>query len=173
MAELKVNISYSKEMQNKIDKYIDKLEMARSNAMKEISTRVQDKLLENMIKYDVDSSKILNSVVVIEHKDSLEISVGCEYAIFVEFGTGIIGSENPHPNPKKANWVYGNNGWWYPTTPEVQTRYPNQPTTYINGNLYAFTKGQKSKPFLYDTWLFATRIATKTLKKHIRGVKLD
>ena len=173
MAELKVNISYPKQVQEKLNKYIIELEKAQSNAINEISAKIQDKLLENMIKYNIDSVEILGSISVNTSNEGVEIKVGAKHAIFIEFGTGIVGSENPHPKPVRANWIYGNGGWWYPTTPQKQSRYPYQPTAIINNQLYAYTKGQKSKPFLYDTWLWATRSINNIFKKHIRRIKID
>ena len=67
------------------------------------------------------------------------IKAGATYAIFVEFGTGVVGSQSPHPNPQ--GWVYdknqhGESGW-----------------VYYNENAGGFrwTKGFKSRPFMYNT----------------------
>lgn len=173
MADMVISIDFKKGFKSKIPHYIKQFEITMEEAFKEISARVQDKLLENMIKYEVDSTNILNSIDVKVDKNGVEIKIGCDYAVFIEYGTGIVGSTNPHPNPKKNNWIYGNGGWWYPTTEVIQQRYPNQITNYYNGTLYAFTRGQKSKPFLYDTWLWATRSISPIINKHLRRIKID
>ncbi len=59
------------------------------------------------------------------------------YAVYVEFGTGIVGAESPHPD--KGSYVYdvnkhGEKGWVY----------------HKNGRFYR-TKGQPSRPFMYFT----------------------
>ena len=63
----------------------------------------------------------------------------CLYAAFVEYGTGIVGQSLPHPNPQE--WEYdinnhGLNGW-----------------IYYNGRdgKFHWTKGFKSRPFMYNT----------------------
>lgn len=67
------------------------------------------------------------------------IYTGCEWAKFVEFGTGIVGEENPHPDPSLANWKYdvnkhGEGGWYY----------------YRDGEWH-WTQGMPSRPFMYET----------------------
>lgn len=62
------------------------------------------------------------------------------HAAFVEFGTGVVGASDPHPNPGLAGWKYdvnehGEKGWWYPGK---------------DGKLH-WTKGMASRPFMYDT----------------------
>lgn len=61
------------------------------------------------------------------------------HSAFCEFGTGVVGAGNPHPDPIPG-WVYDSNqhgeaGWWY---------YDK------NGNK-RWTKGMPSRPFMYDT----------------------
>lgn len=173
MSSLTVNISYPNKVKAKLHNYSVALNEAKRNALREISGKIQDKLLENMIKYGVDSTEILGSIEFHADDEGIDIRIGCDYAMFVEFGTGVVGSENPHPNPAKAGWIYGDSGWWYPTTADKQKRYPHQRTTLINGQLYAYTEGQASKPFVYDTWLWASRSVNNIFRKHLRGIKID
>ena len=67
------------------------------------------------------------------------IRAGAYYAAYVEFGTGVVGSRAPHPDPQ--NWQYdvnqhGDKGWVY---------YDDE-----NGQ-FRWTKGFKSRPFMYNT----------------------
>ncbi|MBQ8279762.1 MAG: hypothetical protein IJZ23_07985 [Roseburia sp.] len=67
------------------------------------------------------------------------IYTGCEWAPYVEFGTGIVGSENPHPESGLTNWKYdinahGEAGWHY----------------FKDGEWH-WTKGMPSRPFMYET----------------------
>lgn len=90
----------------------------------------------------VDSGELLNSIEfekgdVISDGVTYYVYTGCDYAKFVEFGTGIVGSENPHPNP--SGWEYdsrnhGESGWLYPKDGEIH-----------------WTKGMPAKPFMYNT----------------------
>lgn len=61
------------------------------------------------------------------------------YAIYVEFGTGVVGSQSPHPAPQ--GWQYdinnhGDEGWVYYDEKAMKWRW---------------TKGFKSRPFMYNT----------------------
>ena len=67
------------------------------------------------------------------------IKAGAYYAAYVEFGTGVVGSQSPHPNPQ--GWQYdinnhGDEGWVY---------YDEYHGTF------RWTKGFKSRPFMYNT----------------------
>lgn len=64
----------------------------------------------------------------------------CKHAAFVEFGTGVVGANKPHPDIP-VPWAYdsnshGEDGWYY--YDEDQGRY-------------RFTKGMPSRPFMYET----------------------
>ncbi len=69
------------------------------------------------------------------------IYAGAWYAVYVEFGTGIRGSEAPHP-------LSGKTGWYYDITShgEAGWVYYNE-----NDNSYHWTDGMPSRPFMYDT----------------------
>ena len=67
------------------------------------------------------------------------IKAGSPYAVFVEFGTGIVGQTSPHPDPK--DWQYdinnhGEKGWWYFNDRDQK---------------WHWTKGIESRPFMYNT----------------------
>ena len=81
------------------------------------------------------------------------VIAGAPHAFYVEYGTGPIGEENPHPAPETANWQYDigptihelpnhpewGRGWWYPGD---------------DGKRH-WTQGQPSRPFMLNTlqWL--------------------
>ena len=79
------------------------------------------------------------------------VRISNDHAAFVEFGTGVVGMNNPHKNGEylsKASWAYatgrtifttkdGRIGWFYPT----------------DDGGYRFTEGMKSRPFMYETAL--------------------
>lgn len=68
------------------------------------------------------------------------IRTDCPYAVYVEFGTGVVGQRNPHPEPIEG-WEYdinkhGDAGWWYFNERDQK---------------WHWTKGMKSRPFMYNT----------------------
>ena len=79
------------------------------------------------------------------------VRVTSDHVAFVEFGTGVVGQNNPHKNGEYlsiAAWQYavgpkifttkdGRVGWIYPT----------------DDGGFRFTEGMKSRPFMYETAL--------------------
>ena len=79
------------------------------------------------------------------------ITVDCDYAVFVEFGTGTRGIGKPYPageimaevgyhymgGTKYVTLLDGRVGWYYPT----------------NDGTWRFTEGLPSRPFMYETAL--------------------
>lgn len=68
------------------------------------------------------------------------IFAGAPHAVFVEFGTGVVGAGNPHPDPV-GGWKYdinshGEAGWWYWSDSD---------------NNWHWTKGMPSRPFMWET----------------------
>lgn len=75
------------------------------------------------------------------------IKTDCPYAVYVEFGTGIVGQGNPHPAPE--GWKYdinehGEKGWVYYNERDGK---------------WHWTKGMASRPFMYNTAKELERIA--------------
>lgn len=139
------------------------------NGIKETVERLIEKLRENMILYGLGSSNLINNINVSETSTGIYIGVDTDYAMFVEYGTGIVGDANKHPKSNEFGWRYdvnnhGESGWWYPSSPDD----PN-PTKYLSETgWWAWTKGQRSKPFMYNTWLWGTRSINNIVNKHIR-----
>lgn len=80
------------------------------------------------------------------------------YAVYVEFGTGIVGESSPHELAGESgiSWEYDKNGhglkgWWYPAPwgwwIPTEGKYAGEPM--------AWTQGMPARPFMYNTlrWL--------------------
>jgi len=83
------------------------------------------------------------------------IYTGCEYAPFIEFGTGIVGSQNPHPDTSIANWKYdinehGEAGWFYFNERDGK---------------WHWTKGMQSRPFMFETGQELRKIIVKIARE--------
>lgn len=75
------------------------------------------------------------------------------YAVFVEYGTGIVGLNGPQHPFLPAGWVHdhnnhGDKGWVY-----VSNR----------DGLFHWTKGQPSRPFMYQTYMELIQMAQQKL----------
>lgn len=141
------------------------------NGYEELYFKTIDKLYENLSLVGLDGSRLANSqdLDVELHSDGISLSLGGDYAIYVEYGTGVVGRDSPHPDPSKFGWIYdinnrGEKGWWYPSSPND----PN-PTAYMNdlGKWWAWTKGQASRPFMYLTWRWLVNNGTDIINKHV------
>lgn len=81
-----------------------------------------------------------------------------EHAIYVEIGTGLIGSKSPYPGKLPVMYAQGKTihktengkyGWFYQDD---------------NGNWF-FTEGMPSRPFMYETAMDLHQIVEKTAKE--------
>ena len=69
------------------------------------------------------------------------VKADCWYAVYVEYGTGVVGAGQAHPAAGTHGWVYdinhhGESGWVYWSGRDGQ---------------FHWTKGQPSHPFMYNT----------------------
>lgn len=90
---------------------------------------------------------------VIQNGSEWIVYTDCLWAKFVEFGTGIVGKKNPHPDTGIIGWKYdvnehGESGWFY----------------YRDGEWH-WTKGMPSRPFMYETSMELMKVITKTAKE--------
>lgn len=91
----------------------------------------------------VDTGELLNSIDMkpgdaVTNGSQWIVYTDCPYAKYVEFGTGAVGQENPHPKPE--GWEYdknhhGDNGWFYPG----------------DDGEWHWTKGMPARAFMYET----------------------
>ena len=132
-----------------IDRAISELKAFKNEFLKKCES-----LIEALTDYGVEVAKLevaqLDAVYTGELMNSIIgyysptynvgiIKAGAYYAAYVEFGTGVVGSQSPHPNPQ--GWQYdlnnhGEKGWVY---------YDE------DGGKFRWTKGFKSRPFMHNT----------------------
>lgn len=135
-----------------------------------------EKLAENGVEIarvqiaDLDAiftSELLSSIHA-EYKGSTKdgsvwsVVAGTDHAMFVEFGTGIVGKQSPYPGelPDGVSWEYasgktirqladGRYGWFYKD----------------DDGQWWFTDGMPSRPFMYYTSIQLRDIVLKTAKE--------
>lgn len=76
---------------------------------------------------------------VVQFGSKWVVYVGCPYAKYVEFGTGIVGKNFPHDIASQLGWKYdvnnhGVEGWYY-----------------HDRNGFHWTNGMEARPFMYET----------------------
>lgn len=82
---------------------------------------------------------LLSSVDGVYANGVAVIKMGTDHAMLVEFGAGVVGAQNPHPEPQ--GWRYdvnghGEAGWWYWGDWD---------------NNWHWTKGMPSRPVVWET----------------------
>lgn len=133
-----------------IDRAIREVEQYRTdlqNACQELAARltaegVQIAKMYVMSYPAIDTGELLNSINGVYDASSHVgiVKADAVYAIYVEYGTGVRGGENPHP---LGNGKYRSTGWYY-----------------YNGreNKVKWTLGMPSRPFMYDTFRELQRV---------------
>lgn len=134
-------------------KYIKKLELEFQNAahdtVKDFTTKGLEIINEkaNMLVQpheDVSGEEALNNIGNVlslgKEVSTARIENNNERAAFIEFGTGMVGMNQPHPTPNVVNWEYykesiykkeyeGKLGWWYGS--KFREGIPSMPFMYM------------------------------------------
>ena len=131
------------EARKQILKFKDNYKKGINNSIKAATEAMYEKVLQHCYENGISRAE---DVVHWEYND--ETNVGRVWTndwviIFNEMGTGIVGSQNQHPNPSPAfkGWKYdvnehGDMGW----------RYPKPDGTY------GWTRGLPSRHMFYDAF---------------------
>lgn len=173
---LDVDIWHIEQGIEEVGLYMDAVERGFQIGIELLAEKMREKMIELLGDFGLGDSSIPSSIFITSNEHGVYITVGTDYAIYVEYGTGVIGEENPHPTAEQDGWVYdeggnGWRGWYYPTTEQD----PNPNKRVFDGELYAWTRGQRSRPFMHLAWKWAksqsTRIIRGAIRKEIRKVK--
>lgn len=91
-------------------KYI--LEALADYTLSRVRVHIQDS-----VKSHISTGQLLESIKISPiFNDMVSVYTDLAYAKYVELGTGIVGSKNPHPNSNEYGWSYGEKGWVYQTS---------------------------------------------------------
>ena len=167
-------IDIDKPMERQRSKWTDiplVLEQALEDALLDFNEQLYDKLVENMLIYGVYDMALADTIDIQTTVDGISIRMDSDYAVFIEYGTGFNGATDPHPMANSHGWMYmsgeasgrGIGGWFYPTVDSD----PNPYKHLYNGQLYGWTRGLPSRPFMYETWLWGVRSINNIINGHI------
>lgn len=116
----------------------------------------------------IDTGELLGSITGKYNKGEHAGTIysGAYYAVYVEFGTGIVGDKNPHPQAKAHGWAYdindhGTAGWFYPVKDGPESNAWNPNGRKAAGVSLAWTRGMPARPFMYNTLLDLEREVQK------------
>ena len=99
---------------------------------------------------------LLSSVDGVYANGVAVIKMGTDHAMLVEFGAGVVGAQNPHPEPQ--GWRYdvnghGEAGWWYWGDWD---------------NNWHWTKGMPSRPVVWETAKEVPYLVNRLVKEVFR-----
>jgi len=145
------SIKKAEDIFGKLSKEIDK---AIDDALLETGKEIEKHAHKSLSEYGIGSGEVASSLELKTSNESIELIATSDHADFVEFGTGIKGSENPHPKP--TGWTYdvnnhGDSGWVY---------------CDANNNFH-WTAGTESRPFMYKSWRYGSSIIGSKVTKHL------
>ena len=122
--------------------------------------------LDAIFTYELNSSIHAEHVKDVKGGGVYAVVAGTDHALFVEFGTGIVGQQSPYPGklPDGVTWEYasgktirqladGRYGWFYRDD---------------NGQWW-FTEGMPSRPFMYYTANELRDLIVETAKEVFAG----
>lgn len=121
---------------DELDKFSQKLQKARIKLLNRLADYAIEVIRQNC---PVDTEQLINSIQKSEiFENTIEVYTDNAYAQFVEFGTGIVGKNNPHPDAGEFGWQYDVNehgiaGWKYQG----------------EDGQWHWTQGQESSKFMY------------------------
>lgn len=159
----KISFNLSKESINKAREEIkeatdvEKIEEIFVNDMLEKAQKYAVEKLNDMRIYgDTEYTSLIDTIKIDKYNPNTKtaaIKVG-EVGVYVEFGTGVVGSRTPHSLMSSMSYDangHGDAGWWYPT--DESDPNPHK-WTDPGGTLRAWTRGMPSRPFMYETMLW-------------------
>lgn len=138
-----------------VQKYRDDLKKAIQLLVKTLTEEGREAAVMNVVNLGAfDTGELADTSLHTRGYYSDDYNIGIiytdsYYAVFVEYGTGVVGQRGPQHPFLPAGWVHdhnnhGDSGWVY-----VSDR---------DGKLH-WTKGQASRPFMYRTYMELIQMA--------------
>jgi hypothetical protein len=165
----KIQISLNSKSINAAIKQLKAYELALNNATQKVTQELTQTGVEiakqNAAYMDIyDSGELVNGIVG-EYTGGFRVAYGKGYvhstaphSAFCEFGTGVVGEANQHPNITIPGWRYdvnehGESGWWY---------------TGKDGESH-WTMGMPSRPYMYETAQKLRQVAETVSEQIVRS----
>jgi hypothetical protein len=140
-------------------KFVDSIEDAVDDGLEELYEKTDAHINQEASKYHLDQSNLHKTKTISRIGNEFEIEYTAPHAPYVEYGTGIVGKNSPHPDPMEWEEFegydindHGYDGWLY----------------YDNKYKLRWTSGQPARPAMYNTKLWINTQATRVIRKHIR-----
>lgn len=169
--DIVIDLDDFKRFEHIFDKIGVKVEQAIKEGIFDLAKQSEEKLKENLNRFGLGGSRLASSAraemvddltfkLVVDASVQTENDGLVEYAMFVEFGTGVIGKAVPHPNPNFGG--YGFKSWTYDSKGHGEYGWG-----YIKDNKLYWTLGQQARPFMYLTWKWIRESGTNIIQGHV------
>lgn len=148
--------------QRKLEKYKQTLENRVQSLIVALTDRGEKIAKVNVVQLGAFDTGVLESSIEGYYSPLLGcgiIKADCYYAVYVECGTGIRGTEASHPKSSEMGYAYdvnghGEDGWFY-----------HNAETGKSG----WTTGMPSRPFMYDMAMQLREECVKLAKQKLRS----
>lgn len=140
--QLRLSEASINEAVKQIEAYRDSLAVKQARLMNLLASKGYEIVVRNISQLNLPFSQngLISGAMFTSTERTATIYVISDHAIYVEFGTGIVGKTHPNPH-NTIGYAYdvnnhGDNGWYY----------------YSNGRL-RWTKGMPSRPFMHNSYM--------------------
>lgn len=153
-----------------LDRYSNIVDNIVDVVLKDMAEKGESYMKATYIAGHPQSQSNGNNIQTFKIPNGYRIEDTSPHAEFAEYGTGVKGQTNPHPD-LPASWTYNTSGkpyWWYPTTatdPNT-SKFQNEKGDYI-----AATKGVVGSQHAWKTYQMINNIITKEIENKVGGIR--
>lgn len=161
MATIIIDLDHVEKGIKNFEKYVHGVDEAIDGGLREILERTSEHMSMEASNYGLSESDLEKTKYIDFAEDEVEVGYASEHAQYVEYGTGIIGSYEQHPEADDIGWEYDINGHdirgWYYLGKDMKVHW---------------TLGMPARPIVYNTKRWLKTQATRILRRKIRSIKV-
>ena len=143
MLDIKFDGNSIRDIQARIKQYQKLIKIVNEQFIIESLEWIRDKAndnLEHRVGYFAGTLNLREYWQITKtSENTYELRNTNEKGAYVEFGTGIVGSENSHPDTSIVGWKYDTN------------KHGEKGWHYFKDGAWHWTQGMPSRPFMYNT----------------------
>jgi hypothetical protein len=179
MRKIKFDIFDLKSIEHAIDStnvLASDIEDALDKAIDDLATKASIRAQFEYSKMNLAGSDVASKFKVKRSTYGFVIYNTSDHSDFVEFGTGIVGANSPHPESSENGWVYDSNGhgekgWIFPLSSSDIAKYTGVVRYTKSGMAYVRTRGMISRPVMYNVYKYLNRYGIATIEKYLRKIR--
>lgn len=147
--------------------------IVNQEVMRHISDIADKALSQGLGEYGLQGTQLASDTSVNQRKNKVIISCASPYAVYVEFGTGIVGNQAGSPETPPSGYEPGSGEYEMFTFNWNRLYRSDDSSTYIGwfypdkDGTIKFTQGQKAKPFMWRAQKIIEGEAERILEKAV------